>query len=80
MIEAGIHEDDLIAVHKTKEVKNGDLAIIRIDDEVTLKYFYKNQNQLELKPANKDFQTITIDLSKQHAEIEGLGVGLIRMH
>tara|TARA_B100000989_G_scaffold97593_1_gene71081 strand:+ start:216 stop:833 length:618 start_codon:yes stop_codon:yes gene_type:complete len=80
MIDAGIHEDDLVAIKKTTDVKNGDLVVVRIDDEVTLKYFRKDNHNLELIPANKDFSTITIDLREQDAIIEGKSVGLIRTH
>ena len=80
MIDAGIHEDDLVAIKKTTDVKNGDLVVVRIDDEVTLKYFKKDNYNLELVPANKNFSTITIDLREQEAFVEGKSVGLIRTH
>ena len=80
MIDAGIHEDDLVAVKKTTDVRNGDLVVVRVDDEVTLKYFRKDNHNLELIPANKDFSTIKIDLRKQEAFVEGKSVGLIRTH
>ena len=41
MKDAGIMEDDLIAVKKTHDVRNGDIVIARIEDEVTVKYFRK---------------------------------------
>ncbi|MBT87451.1 MAG: LexA repressor [Gammaproteobacteria bacterium] len=80
MIDAGIHEDDLVAIKKTTEVKNGDLTVIRLEDEVTLKYFKKNNYILELIPANKDFSIIKVDLREQEAFVEGKSVGLIRTH
>ena len=80
MIDAGIHEDDIVAIKKTTDVKNGDLVVVRLEDEVTLKYFQKNDHLLELIPANKDFSTIEVDLRKQEAFIEGKSVGLIRTH
>ena len=80
MIDAGIHEDDLVAIKKTTDVKNGDLVVVRVDDEVTLKYFRKDNHNLKLIPANKDFSTITIDLREQEAFVEGKSVGLIRTH
>ena len=80
MIDAGIHEDDLVAIKKTTDVKNGDLVVVRLEDEVTLKYFQKKDHLLELIPANKDFSTIEVDLRKQEAFIEGKSVGLIRTH
>ena len=39
MKDAGIMEDDLIAIKKTSEVKNGDIVVARIEDEVTVKFF-----------------------------------------
>ncbi|MDC1475850.1 transcriptional repressor LexA [Gammaproteobacteria bacterium] len=80
MLDAGIHEDDLVAVKKTTQVKNGDLVVVRIEDEVTLKYFNQQDHLLELIPANKDFSTIKIDLREQEAFVEGKSVGLIRTH
>ena len=80
MIDAGIHEDDLVAIKKTTDVKNGDLVVVRLEDEVTLKYFKKDNHNLELIPANKDFSTIKIDLREQEAFVEGKSVGLIRTH
>ena len=80
MIDAGIHEDDLVAIKKTTDVKNGDLVVVRLEDEVTLKYFKKKDHLLELIPANEDFSTIEIDLREQEAFIEGKSVGLIRTH
>ena len=77
MIEAGIHEDDLVAIKKTSDVKNGDLVVVRLEDEVTLKYFKKNNHNLELIPANKDFRAIKVDLRKEEAFVEGKSVGLI---
>ena len=80
MIEAGIHEDDLVAIKKTTDVKNGDLVVVRLEDEVTLKYFKQTDHNLELIPANKDFSTIEVNLREQEAFIEGKSVGLIRTH
>ena len=80
MIDAGIHEDDLVAIKKTTDVKNGDLVVVRLEDEVTLKYFKKKDYLLELIPANKDFSTIEIDLREQEAFVEGKSVGLFRTH
>ena len=80
MIEAGIHEDDLVAIKKTTDVKNGDLVVVRLEDEVTLEYFKKTDHNLELIPANKEFSTIEVDLREQEAFVEGKSVGLIRTH
>ena len=79
MKDAGIMEDDLIAVKKTHEVRDGDIVIVRIDDEVTVKYFKKPaQDTVILEPANGDFSNIEIDLKSEDLFIEGKYIGLIR--
>ncbi len=79
MKDAGIMEDDLIAVKKTTDVKNGDIVIARLDDEVTVKFFNrKSSNIVELEPANEDFENIIINLENEQLHIEGKSVGLLR--
>ena len=79
MKDAGILEDDLIAVQKTSDIKNGDIVIARLDDEVTVKFFNRKSQQIvELKPANKDFKDIIVDLEKDKLHIEGKSIGLLR--
>ena len=79
MKDAGIMEDDLIAVKKTHEVRDGDIVVARIDDEVTVKYFKKPaQDTVILEPANDDFSNIEIDLKSEDLFIEGKYIGLIR--
>ena len=79
MKDAGIMEDDLIAVKKTTDVKNGDIVIARLDDEVTVKFFNrKSSNIVELEPANEDFENIVINLESEQLHIEGKSVGLLR--
>jgi len=71
-------EDDLVAIKKTSEVRNGDIVVARIDDEVTLKYFQSSGNQIKLIPANDDFEEIYISKETEGFFIEGKSVGLIR--
>ena len=79
MKDAGIMEDDLVAVKKTSDVKNGDIIIARMDDEVTLKYFKRiSPKFVELVAANDDFENIKVDLEHQNFVIEGKSVGLLR--
>ena len=79
MKDAGIMEDDLIAVKKTTDVKNGDIVIARLDDEVTVKFFKrKSSNIVELEPANKDYNNIVVNLEHDELHIEGKSVGLLR--
>jgi len=79
MKDVGIMEDDLIAVKKTTDVKNGDIVIARLEDEVTVKFFNrKSSNIVELEPANQDFKNIVVNLESEQLYIEGKSVGLLR--
>ncbi len=78
MRDAGILDGDLLAVHRTPEANNGQIVVARIDDEVTVKRFYRRGLKVVLKAENPDFDPIEIDLRKQEMAIEGLSVGVIR--
>ena len=79
MKDAGIMEDDLIAVKKTQDIKNGDIVNARIDDEVTVKYFHRHSpSMVHLQPANEDFNNIEVNLEETELFIEGKSVGLVR--
>lgn len=79
MRDAGILDDDLLVVHRTKNVQNEQIVVARVDNEVTVKRFRKKwKNQVWLMPENPDFDTIVVDLRQQELVIEGLGVGVIR--
>ncbi|QQD16736.1 repressor LexA [Spongiibacter nanhainus] len=80
MIEVGIFEDDLLAVHRTQDVRNGQIVVARIDDEVTVKRLQQQRSkyQVLLLPENKDYEPIEVDLRHQDFAIEGLSVGVLR--
>lgn len=80
MKDAGILDGDLLAVHSTQQVRNGQIVVARIEDEVTVKRFKRvgNRAQVELWPENPDFDVIKVDLRDQEFTIEGLSVGVIR--
>ena len=78
MRDAGILDGDLLAVHRCSDVRNGQIVVARIDDEVTVKRYRRSGRVVELIPENTDFQVIRIDLASTSLEIEGLAVGLIR--
>jgi repressor LexA len=80
MVNIGIYEDDLLAVHKTNQAKNGDIVVARIDDEVTVKRLAKgrSKNYLNLVAENEDFPPIEVDLRSSNFSIEGISVGVIR--
>lgn len=78
MRDAGILDGDLLAVHQTSDVANGQIVVARVNDEVTVKRFHRRGNKVRLLPENPDFQPIIVDLKQQELTIEGLGVGVLR--
>ena len=79
MIEEHIFEKDKIVVRAAKNADNGDLVVALVDGrDATVKRFKKNGNLIDLIPANKDFQTITVEASR--VTIQGVVVGLIRYY
>ena len=78
MRDTGILDKDLLAVHRTQDVNNGQVVVARINDEVTVKRFKRHGRKVELKPENPDFPTIVVDLQSEEFEIEGIGVGIVR--
>ena len=78
MRDAGILDGDLLAVHSTREARNGQIVVARLDDEVTVKRFRRRGQRVQLLPENPDFDPIEVDLRHQPLVIEGLGVGILR--
>ncbi len=80
MKDAGILDGDLLAVHRTDQVRNGQIVVARIGEEVTVKRFKRSGNKsvVELWPENPDFEVINVDMRDQEFSIEGLSVGVIR--
>ena len=78
MKDIGIFDGDLLAVHTTREARNGQIVVARIDDEVTVKRFQRNGNKVLLIAENPEFAPIEVNLEEQDLVIEGLSVGVIR--
>lgn len=78
MKDIGIMDGDLLAVHKTQDVHNGQVIVARIEDEVTVKRFKKTGSKVELIAENPEFDPIVVDLRAQNFTIEGIAVGVIR--
>jgi repressor LexA len=80
MMEAGILDGDLLAVHSTRVASNGDIVVARIEEEVTVKRLRRTgqKHVVELLPENPDFRPIRVDLREQTLTIEGISVGVLR--
>ena len=78
MLNAGIFDGDLLAVHRCAEARNGQIVVARLDEDVTVKRFRQHGPVIELIAENPDFEPIIVDTREQQIEIEGIAVGLIR--
>ncbi len=77
MRDAGIMDGDLLAVKSTKDVRNGQIVVARLGDDVTVKRLNKTASGIELLPENPDYPVIFVRPGEPF-DIEGLAVGLIR--
>ena len=78
MKNAGILDGDLVAVHRTPEVRSRQIIVARLDDEVTVKRYRQDGRIVWLLPENEEFEPIGVDLAEQALVIEGVVVGVIR--
>jgi repressor LexA len=78
MRDAGIHDGDLVAVHRTPEVRNRQIIVARLENEVTVKRYRQEGSVVWLMPENPDFEPIRVDLKEETLVIEGIVVGVIR--
>lgn len=60
MIEAGILDGDIVIVEKTATAENGDIVVALIDDEATVKTFYKEDGHFRLQPENRAMLPIIV--------------------
>jgi len=58
MVDAGIHEGDLVIVERGREPKNHDIVVAQVDGEWTMKYYRKTQSKIALIPANPKYPTL----------------------
>jgi len=79
MLNSGICDGDLLAVHATKVVRNNQIVVARLDDEVTVKRFKKTGSKIYLIPENDNFDQIEINSKSGEFIIEGLGIGILRL-
>ena len=77
MRDIGIMEGDMVAVRKTQNVKDGQIVVARIGDDVTVKRFRKKGRNIELHSENPDFKPIIVT-NEDEFSLEGLVVGLVR--
>ena len=76
MINAGIFDGDLAIIEECKTANNGEIVVALIENEATIKRFYKEKNHIRLQPENDNMDAIIVDDCK----ILGKLVGLFRTY
>lgn len=74
MINAGINDGDLAIIEQCNFVDNGKIVVALINDEATLKTFYKEKNHIRLQPENNSMEPIIV----KDCSILGVLVGIFR--
>jgi len=77
MIDAMINDGDIIVMKPAMEARNGEMVAVRVNDEYTLKYFFKEKDRYRLQPANPMMKPIMVKKSEP-LEIKGKVVMVIR--
>lgn len=77
MIDAGIHDGDLVVVERTKAAQSGDFVVAIVDDEFTLKELATEKGRFVLKPHNPAYPVIR---PQGQLEIYGVVTGLVRRY
>jgi repressor LexA len=77
MIENHIEDGDFVVIRKQESAHNGERVVAMIDDEVTLKKYYREKNRIRLEPANETMGPIFVD-EDDDVRILGVLVGVVR--
>lgn len=81
MIEAGIHDGDMVVVRPQRDASNGQIVVARIENdttgehEVTVKRFYREQGRVRLQPENSALEPIFV----RDLHVEGVVVAVVRV-
>ncbi|HVF17275.1 MAG TPA: transcriptional repressor LexA [Steroidobacteraceae bacterium] len=78
MKDIGIMDGDLVAVHRTPEVRNRQIVVARLENEVTVKRYKQEGSTVWLLPENEEFEPIRVNTREQDVIIEGVVVGVLR--
>jgi repressor LexA len=78
MRDAGILDGDLVAVHRTPDIRNRQIVVASLENEVTVKRYRQEGHRVWLLPENPDFEPIQVDLREREISIEGVVVGVVR--
>jgi len=78
MIDDGIRDGDYLFVREQKQARNGQIAVVMVDGEATVKRFHREGDRIRLQPANQAMSPIYVDPSDGECEVVGVAVGVFR--
>lgn len=78
MIEDGIHDGDTLFVQEQSTARDGDIAVVMVDGEATVKRFFKEGGRVRLQPANSTMDPIFVDATSGDSVVIGIAVGVFR--
>jgi len=78
MINAGILNGDYVIASQQQDAEQGDIVVALIEDEATVKRFYKEKNRIRLQPENDTMEAIIIKPNENQIRIIGKIRGVIR--
>jgi repressor LexA len=76
MVEAGIFEGDYVIVKPQRTIENGEVAVVLLEDEATVKRVHKEKRKIVLKPENRTMQPTKH--SPDEVTVIGRVIGVIR--
>ena len=71
MIDDGIKDGDYVIVRRQSVADNGDTVVAMVEDEATVKRFYKEKGRIRLQPANRTMGPMYFDGSRSSARLSG---------
>ena len=80
MMDAGINDGDIAVIDRSLEANDGDVIVAYVNEEFTIKFLdlsHKDEGYIELRPANKHYYSIKIDVTDEF-EVWGVVVWTIK--
>jgi len=78
MVNAGILDGDFVLVRQQPIAEQGEMVVVLIEDEATVKRFYKDKDKIKLQPENDTMEPIIVDPKENNIRIIGKVEGVIR--
>ena len=78
MIDDGIHHGDYLFVRQRSQVRDGQIAVVRVEGDATVKRVFREGPRLRLQPANSEMDAFFVDATSGEVEIVGEAVGVFR--